>query len=113
MSDIKSVLWVLDENNKADAVELHLGNATAHVGGDLTVPKHLAIHVEGKTAFECELKQTEEIIEFRLNRNDLQNDEVIEITIEIDCMWCPANINMGTDTRNLGLLIQDVKIYDK
>ena len=71
------------------------------------------IYVEDKIVIDYELKFPEEIVEIELFRDNLQNDEVIQISICIDCLWCPANINMGSDTRNLGLLIQNVEICDK
>ena len=112
MSNVKSVLWVLDENNKANVVRIHLRNATAHVK-EAAVPQHLTNYVEDKIVIDYELKFPEEIVEIELFRDNLQNDEVIQISICIDCLWCPANINMGSDTRNLGLLIQNVEICDK
>ena len=72
-------------------------------------PKILKIKVENNEIIEKNLRNNEEEFEIKIERQRCRNDEVLEVILEIDEMWCPLKAGINNDDRNLGVLIKEIE----
>lgn len=110
MSGKKSLIWVRDENNRISHIMLKINCPQIELEKENEV-NELRIKLENGNWIRKELRQVEEAIDMKVDRNDCHNDGVVEIQLEIDKTWCPAELGVGEDTRRLGLLITSVDGY--
>ena len=108
MSEKDAVVWIKDMKNKFDKLIFRVENPAIlyDING---APKILKIKVENNEIIEKNLRNNEEEFEIKIERQRCRNDEVLEVILEIDEMWCPLKAGINNDDRNLGVLIKEIE----
>lgn len=108
MSQKKSCLYIKDENNSISKMKLYLQNPCIIIDKQ-KAPQFISIRIENEDAVIKKLQSSEEIMELEVQRASCRNDDILEVMIEIDSLWCPQKVGMQNDNRNLGILLAGVE----
>lgn len=107
MAEKRAILWVKNEDNEISLLKIRIQNPVIELV-DLNGPRIVRVRTEGGAWQENRLFSSDELVEVEIDKNICKNDGVIEVELEIDSLWCPAEVGMGEDHRILGVLIAEV-----
>ncbi len=108
MSKKNAVLWIRDDSNDISKVRICISNPVVNVDNKET-PHKFACKIENGEWVSKDLVNEIEEMEFEVARKQCNNDGVLALSIEIDSTWCPFEMGMGADIRNLGVLISKIE----
>lgn len=105
MSERRATLLVADLGNSISKIRFCFENPSilSEAG-----PRTLKIQYEQDGFIAKDMNKNTDTIELEILRDKCHNDGVIEVTMEIDGMWCPLEAGTGEDNRNLGLMLREI-----
>lgn len=108
MSKRDAVLWIQDEDNKISAIRLYV-EAPAFALEEQAGPRTIKCKVENGETVLRKLAGGSECFSLNIQRENCRNDEVLEVKLQIDNLWCPQKMGVGEDNRTLGILLTKIE----
>lgn len=64
------------------------------------IPHKMHVFLNDMSVLEENIEQQQEELEIMVEQNNVAEDDILEIKIVIDSLWCPFELGINNDMRN-------------